>query len=214
MLEQPQEQGRTSTQRKWIRAAVFAPLLAAVIPVVGVRIVDYLFPQPPPQLEETAHTVSDARLDALEAQVDMLVRLFNGRSGDAPGKRPRAPRRPRRNFVKETPGETAGAEERTVTVENTSTYLGRKAYVGQRGWDWTIYVTAEDEVLSQIDFVRYTLHPTFAKRVHYVRERGTGDKAFSLTLRGWGTFIVDVAIKFKDGAQQRKAHQLVFATGD
>ena len=214
MLEPTQGQRRILTERRWLKPAVIVSLLTPIVPAAGVHLADYLFPQPVPRLEETAQTLSDARLDALEAQVDLLVRLFNGRGGDAPDKRLRVPTRPRWDFSKGGSGEPVGTEEHAVTVENTSTYLGRKAYVGQRGWEWTIYVTAEDKVLARIISVTYTLHPTFAQRVHRVDKQGTGHKAFPLTLRGWGTFIVDVGITFKDGTTQHKAHQLVFVPGD
>jgi hypothetical protein len=197
-----------------VKAAIVAPILGTVLPVVGVRVVDYLFPQPAPRLDAAACSRSGERLGMLEAKVEMLVRLFADRGAEASDEETVPWTQLRQDFFESVSPKPAERKDRLIAVENTSVYIGRKAYIGQRAWDWTIYVTADDRVLEDVKCVIYTLHPTFPNRVWRVCERGVADNAFPLTLRGWGTFIVDVLITFKDGSEQRRKHQLVFVPGE
>lgn len=195
-------------------AAIVVPLLGTALPIVGMRVVDYLFPQPAPPLDGAECSRSGERLGMLEAKVDMLVRLFADRGAEAWDEEIVPWMQVPQDVFQGVSPIAVEPKERVFAVENTSVYIGRKAYVGQRAWDWTIYVTAEDWVLEDIECVTYTLHPTFPDRVRDVCERGDGDEAFPLTMRGWGTFTVDVLITFKDGSEQRREHQLVFAPGE
>ena len=77
-------------------------------------------------------------------------------------------------------------------------------------WEWTIFINAPEDVLEKIEYVEYTLHPTFLNPVRIVNQRSSGDYAFPLTTSGWGTFTVKIKVFYKDGTYQRLAHTLVF----
>lgn len=77
-------------------------------------------------------------------------------------------------------------------------------------WDWTIFINAPEDVLGKIEYVEYTLHPTFLNPVRIINQRSSGPYAFPLTTSGWGTFTVKIKVYYKDGTYQRLAHSLVF----
>lgn len=102
-----------------------------------------------------------------------------------------------------------------IEIKNSSKKLGRKVYIGKREWEWTIYLISDQGTLQNINCVKYTLHPTFPRPVWEFcgdKNKGTIDKAYPLTMIGWGTFTVDVLISFKDGTELRKKHRLVFGS--
>lgn len=106
-------------------------------------------------------------------------------------------------------------DTKKIEVKNSSKKLGRKVYIGKREWEWTIYLISDQGTLQNINCVKYTLHPTFPKPVWEFcgdKDKGTIDKAYPLTMIGWGTFTVDVLISFKDGTELRKKHRLVFGS--
>lgn len=242
MVEQTHGRDQKAPIGRWVVRVIVVPIIGTIISAGGLNIWDVLYPKPAPPLDQSKSPDVDARLLILEKQVDMLVVLFAARGARANGaakgdggpyylldhggeKKPGGIADPDiRQWVspkgespdslpKELPVPVSKSDERRVTVANSSIYLGRKAYVGQRGWEWTIYVMAEDNVLKQIECVTYTLHPTFANRVRRVCESEDVDKIFSLTASGWGTFTVEVLIAYKDGTKQRKSHQLAFVDG-
>ena len=88
-------------------------------------------------------------------------------------------------------------------IKNTSRFIGQDV---KSLWDWTIYIDTDTSTLSQIECVQYTLHPTFPNPVRKVCDSNN----FSLSTRGWGTFVVGVKILFKNGESQELSHQLIF----
>ena len=74
-----------------------------------------------------------------------------------------------------------------IKVDNTAKYVGNGRY------DWTVSIVADKSVLSKIQAVEYTLHPTFPDPVR----RGTGPR-FSISANGWGEFSIKVKIIYKD----------------
>lgn len=110
-------------------------------------------------------------------------------------------------------GVPSKVDTKTIEIKNSSKKIGRKVYIGKREWEWTIYLTSDQRTLQNINCVKYTLHPTFPKPVWEFcgeKNKGTIDKAYPLTMIGWGTFTVDVLISFKDGTVLRKKHRLIF----
>ncbi len=77
-------------------------------------------------------------------------------------------------------------------------------------WDWTIFVKGPEDVLEKIEYVEYTLHPTFPDPVRIVNQRGHGPYAFPLTTAGWGTFTIKVKVYYRDGTYQHLSHLLRF----
>jgi len=77
-------------------------------------------------------------------------------------------------------------------------------------WDWTVFIQGPDDALDQIQCVKYTLHPTFPNPEREVCKRGTGEHAFALSSRGWGTFSINIRIFLKNGQVQELRHKLKF----
>ncbi len=94
-----------------------------------------------------------------------------------------------------------------IELANTAGISRRKAGSLQY-YDWTILVVAPDEVLDQVEFVTYFLHPTFTNPVRNVFDRATN---FALTASGWGTFEVGALIHLKDGTTAIASHELDFS---
>lgn len=78
-----------------------------------------------------------------------------------------------------------------------------------RYWLWNIGLDATDEILNQIDYVQYQLHPTFANPIQIVRARAT---RFRLSGQSWGTFPIPIEIHFKDGTVGNMEYMLTFKT--
>jgi hypothetical protein len=94
-------------------------------------------------------------------------------------------------------------------VERTETLTDGIYTDGKTAYKWTLELDAPDDVLNQIDSVRYELHPTFQPPYQIVRARET---RFRLTRVGWGVFQVGVTVTFKDNTVGETVHQLTFET--
>ena len=46
-------------------------------------------------------------------------------------------------------------------------------YEGEDWWRWAVWVEARDEQLDLIDFVEWTLHPTFPNPVRKIHDRAS-----------------------------------------
>lgn len=88
-----------------------------------------------------------------------------------------------------------------ITTRNTA------KYVGDKRWDWTVYIDTDQKTLSSIDHVQYTLHPTFPNPVREVYDPRNG---FALSSNGWGTFVIEIKVFFKDGSTKDLRHKLRF----
>jgi len=74
-------------------------------------------------------------------------------------------------------------------------------------FEWFITIHATDDILDQIDYVQYDLHPTFVNPERIIRDRKS---RFLLRFVGWGTFEIPVHIHFKDGSTLSTSHDLQF----
>lgn len=93
----------------------------------------------------------------------------------------------------------------TIRTGNTSRNLG-----GGR-WEWAVFLLAPNEVLRQVRYVEYTLHPTFPDPIQRVTERGLEEgKGFVLKATGWGTFEIAIKVVFTNGKTRYLKHQLTF----
>lgn len=210
-----------STTLRWVIGTVVVPVLLALISVAGVTINDILFDPPPPSIESPNSLQLEnlnQSIQKLEGQVAVLASILRNerteteKKAKSNVKRSTAKRKsPPADITANPPDVVQKVPE--IEVHNSSVLLGRKLYVGQRTWEWTIYLKAAKEVLEKIKCVTYTLHPTFPDPVVEICEAGKNpNQAFSYQARGWGTFVVDVEIAFRDGTRMNKKHQLVFTT--
>jgi len=81
---------------------------------------------------------------------------------------------------------------------------------GNDQWEWTIFVKSSPDVLNSIEYVQYTLHPTFADPIQKVYKTSNPDYPFGLTRTGWGVFEVPVRVVFKNGEQRTLKYLLRF----
>ena len=93
-------------------------------------------------------------------------------------------------------------------IEDIVKPLDKNLYDDQRQvFEWNLRINAKNDVLDQIEYVRYELHPTFVNPERIIRDRKSG---FLLRLVGWGTFEIPITIQFKDGSSLAIYHQLSF----
>ncbi|MEJ2628022.1 MAG: hypothetical protein P8078_05665 [bacterium] len=88
-----------------------------------------------------------------------------------------------------------------VNVENIATFLGNNR------WKWTIFIAEEESILNQIEYVEYTLHPTFPNPQQRIYEPNTN---FSYTAIGWDTFTIRGKVFYKNNRFEEFEHTLVF----
>jgi hypothetical protein len=88
----------------------------------------------------------------------------------------------------------------TIQVKQDSNYRGNS------WWNWSVWLDGTDEELGQIEYVEYTLHPTFPQPVHRIANLETG---FQLKTSGWGSFMISLEIKYKDGGSKKLTHWLM-----
>ncbi len=79
--------------------------------------------------------------------------------------------------------------------------------IGERWWEWGVYIEGSEAELGKIRCVEYTLHRTFRNPIRKVCSR---DNHFLLTTKGWGTFAIPIIVFLKDGSTYRLTHQLRF----
>lgn len=105
---------------------------------------------------------------------------------------------------------TSGVVARSLKFESIRIGTDNSSkYVGDGRWDWTVFLTADDSVLSSIRYVEYTLHPTFPNPVRRVSDRGTAHgRGFFLSAGGWGTFKIGVKVVFVNGSTRSLTHEL------
>ncbi|MBI4773794.1 MAG: PEGA domain-containing protein [Deltaproteobacteria bacterium] len=82
--------------------------------------------------------------------------------------------------------------------------------VGEKAWNWTVFIQGEDRDLAVVQCVEYTLHPTFPNPVRKVCDRGQGPHAFPLSTSGWGTFEIKIRVQLVDGRSMQLTHRLKF----
>lgn len=72
-------------------------------------------------------------------------------------------------------------------------------------WDWSVWLEGPDADLDQIEYVEYTLHPTFPKPVRRISDR---QSKFKLSTGGWGVFTIHARAVRKDGSVVTLSHDL------
>lgn len=78
-------------------------------------------------------------------------------------------------------------------------------YLDTDWWEWSVWIQASDDEMANIDYVEYTLHPTFPNPVRKVTKRAT---KFRLNSAGWGVFTIYCKLVFLDGTVKNLRHEL------
>ena len=78
-------------------------------------------------------------------------------------------------------------------------------YRGQDWWGWSVWIEAGDSVLDEIEYVEYSLHPTFPDPVRRVTNR---EEKFLIKSEGWGEFMIGVHIFTRKGEHLKRQHWL------
>src|SRR4029077_6503485 len=117
-----------------------------------------------------------------------------------------------RGSPKKRPQAGASARKKTLAIKSTRpeqvtslVVKQRSVYQGNQWWNWSVWIDAPEKHLDQIQYVEYTLHPTFAERVRRVTDRST---RFCLDSAGWGEFVIGVKIQGRDGRSFKRQHWL------
>jgi hypothetical protein len=76
---------------------------------------------------------------------------------------------------------------------------------GRSHWSWSLELAGPAEELDRVEWVEYTLHPTFSPPVHRVTDRAS---SFRLDGSGWGEFMVHVAVRVRGGETISLQHWL------
>jgi len=84
-------------------------------------------------------------------------------------------------------------------------------YQGNDWWKWSIWIEGPTAELDQVDYVTYTLHPTFPTPVRTVDDRGS---KFRMETHGWGTFPIQVKVCRKNGEVFKLTHNLILEYRD
>lgn len=81
-------------------------------------------------------------------------------------------------------------------------------YARKDWWTWSVWIEGPDDALDAINFVEYTLHPTFPNPVRLQKDRST---KFRLESAGWGAFTIYAAVHRKDGEVLKMQHLLALS---
>jgi hypothetical protein len=84
-------------------------------------------------------------------------------------------------------------------------------YGGNDWWNWSVWIEAPARELDQIEYVEYTLHPTFPDRVR--RQTNRAEK-FRIDSAGWGEFNIKVEVKPREGKPLKMEHWLTLEYPD
>jgi transcription initiation factor IIF auxiliary subunit len=78
-------------------------------------------------------------------------------------------------------------------------------FEGDDWWTWSVWVDGPENELDDVQYVEYTLHPTFREPVRKIMSR---DNSFKLSTEGWGVFPIHALAVKRDGSVVRLKHQL------
>ena len=92
-----------------------------------------------------------------------------------------------------------------TTISGEFTIQQWEKYEGEDWWKWAVWIEGPDEALDRIDFVEWTLHPSFPQPVRKCKERAS---KFRIETGGWGGFPIVARVQLKDGQQTKLLHHL------
>lgn len=76
---------------------------------------------------------------------------------------------------------------------------------GTQFYRWTLWIEGDPDDLDKVTSVRYNLHPTFERGYAESSDRGFN---FRIDAQGWGSFYVDVRIRYRAGFEERVSYFL------
>jgi transcription initiation factor IIF auxiliary subunit len=91
------------------------------------------------------------------------------------------------------------ADKNSLRIEQS------EKYEGDDWWSWSVWLDGPKPDLDAVDFVEYTLHPTFRNPVRTIKTRAN---KFKLDTGGWGVFPIYARVCKKNGSVNRLKHQL------
>jgi hypothetical protein len=66
-------------------------------------------------------------------------------------------------------------------------------------WRWSVWIEGDSAALNRIEYVEYTLHPSFPQPVRRIDDRSS---KFRLDSEGWGEFLIRAQVVHKDGSKK------------
>ncbi|MGD9367641.1 MAG: hypothetical protein PVH87_18215 [Desulfobacteraceae bacterium] len=78
-------------------------------------------------------------------------------------------------------------------------------YEGDNWWKWAVWIEGADDTLDLIEFVEWTLHPTFPNPIRKTHDR---KNKFRIDTGGWGVFEIRACVMMKDGSKTKLRHDL------
>ena len=114
-------------------------------------------------------------------------------------------------FVEGAPSSGAGASARTLTIGNGHhDEAAMRGPVGGSGrHHWVCYVRPSGDL--RVEWVEFTLHPTFRKNVIKVAEPTRSSGQYEVRGKGWGAFDVGIRVKLTGAPSAIKfEHELNF----
>jgi transcription initiation factor IIF auxiliary subunit len=91
------------------------------------------------------------------------------------------------------------AENNALTIKQS------ERYEGDEWWSWSVWIDGTEKDLDEVDYVEYTLHPTFRSPVRTIKTR---DNGFKLSTSGWGGFLIYARVCNKNDSVVQLKHQL------
>jgi YEATS family len=104
------------------------------------------------------------------------------------------------------PGISALAAENEIRVTNYAKVIDTK--YGKTFYEWRVFIDEPDDVLNKIARVQYLLHPTFPEPLQV---RTNPSDKFALQASGWGQFLIQITITYKDQSTMTTSYQLDFS---
>jgi pYEATS domain-containing protein involved in immunity len=78
-------------------------------------------------------------------------------------------------------------------------------YKGNDWWKWAVWLEGSKTALDQIEYVEWTLHPTFRNPIRKTSDRS---RKFRIETGGWGMFPIHARVQAKDGSSVILRHNL------
>lgn len=96
-----------------------------------------------------------------------------------------------------------------INFNNYAKKLPRRLIRGtkQNWYRWRVFVNEPDEILNEIEYVDYLLHPSFPGPNRRVGQERKNSK-FYLESEGYAGFDMYITVKFKDGTEEETEYFL------